>query len=300
MDRREIGRPGLVDPELVAAFERDGFVVVPGLLDGRRARPLRRRGHGGGGPNATAADRTPARGEEPLPAVVRAVHEPVGGPPRGPPAHVPPRASAQAAAELLRVRAVRLWHDQALYKQPGGRATDAHQDHPYWPIKETASVTAWIPFEGSTLASGAMAYLPGSHAIGLRRFVNIFFGEPEDILADPRWPTSSRCSSRCRRARWRSTTGSPCTWPSRTRTDRARAVHTIIYFPDGSTRGYPHPHFAVDRGGIEVGEPIDGDVTPIVWPRPAGDLPAPPELPLKIDYIAANPGAAPPTTSSPR
>ena len=70
-------------------------------------------------------------------------------------------------------------------------------------------------------------------------------------------------------------------------------MHTIIYFPDGSTRGYPHPHFAVDRGGIEVGEPIAGDVTPIVWPRPAGDLPAPPEVPLKIDYAAANPGAAP-------
>ena len=54
-------------------------------------------------------------------------------------------------------------------------------------------------------------------------------------------------------------------------TDRPRAVHTIIYFPDGSTRGYPHPHFAVDRGGIDVGKPIASDVTPVVWPRPAGD-----------------------------
>ena len=91
----------------------------------------------------------------------------------------------QAAAELLEVDAVRLWHDQALYKEAGGRETDAHQDHPYWPIAETASVTAWIPLVGSTLASGAMGYVPGSHLIGMRKFVNIFFGEPHDILADP-------------------------------------------------------------------------------------------------------------------
>src|SRR5947208_1290504 len=91
----------------------------------------------------------------------------------------------RVAGDLLGVRALRLWHDQALYKEAGGRETDAHQDHPYWPIKETASVTAWIPFAGSTLASGAMGYVPGSHLVGLRKFVNIFFGEPHDILTDP-------------------------------------------------------------------------------------------------------------------
>ena len=73
----------------------------------------------------------------------------------------------------------------------------------------------------------------------------------------------------------------------------AAAVHTIIYFPDGSTRGYPHPHFAVDRGGIEVGEPIDGDVTPIVWPRAAGDLPPVPRVGFDVLPIVANSGATP-------
>ena len=76
-------------------------------------------------------------------------------------------------------------------------------------------------------------------------------------------------------------------------TDRERAVHTIIYFPDGSTRGYPNHHFAVDRGGIEVGDPIRSDVTPIVWPRPAGDLPQPPEVPLMLPSSIINPGAIP-------
>jgi ectoine hydroxylase-related dioxygenase (phytanoyl-CoA dioxygenase family) len=291
MNMREVVRPSLVDPELVEAFRRDGFVVVPGLL----------------------GDELDAYGE----AVTAAVHE------RNADDDVPLEqksryqqsfvqcmnlwedhpdvrpltfhpALGQAAAELLGVDAIRLWHDQALYKQPGGRPTDAHQDHPYWPIKETASITAWIPFEGSTLASGALAYLPGSHTIGLRKFVNIFFGEPADILALPELASIEPVFVEVPKGSVAFHHGLTVHLANANATDRPRSVHTIIYFPDGSTRGYPHPHFAVDRGGIEVGEPIASDVTPIVWPRPAGDLPAPPPIPLEIDDIVANPGAAPP------
>jgi ectoine hydroxylase-related dioxygenase (phytanoyl-CoA dioxygenase family) len=186
----------------------------------------------------------------------------------------------QAAAELLRVPAVRLWHDQALYKQPGGRSTDAHQDHPYWPIKETSSVTAWIPFEGSTLASGALGYLPGTHTIGLRKFVNIFEGEPEDILADPEVGGIEPVFVEVPKGAVAFHHGLTIHLATANTTDRDRAVHTVIYFPDGSTRGYPYPHFAVERGGIEVGQAIASDVTPIAWPRPPGDLPDPPAVPF--------------------
>src|SRR4029079_852869 len=62
--------------------------------------------------------------------------------------------------------------------------------------------------------------------------------------------------------------------------DRDRAVHTIIYFPDGSTRGYPNQHFAVDRGEIEVGQAIASDVKPLVWPSPDRDLAEPTVAPL--------------------
>src|SRR5581483_10999693 len=79
--------------------------------------------------------------------------------------------------------------------------------------------------------------------------------------------------------------------PNTTASDRA--VHTIIYFPDGSTRGYPFPHFAVDRAGIEVGQPIDGDVTPIAWPRAEGDLPPVPAVPFTLPAGLANTGAVP-------
>ena len=154
----------------------------------------------------------------------------------------------QAAAELLEVDAVRLWHDQALYKEAGGRETDAHQDHPYWPIAETASVTAWIPLVGSTLASGAMGYVPGSHLIGMRKFVNIFFGEPHDILADPEIGGIEPVFVEVPAGSVAFHHGLTVHLAKPNTTDRDRAVHTIIYFPDGSTRGYPFPHFSVDRG----------------------------------------------------
>lgn len=41
------------------------------------------------------------------------------------------RRLAQIAAELLRVDGVRLYHDQALYKEPGGGITPWHADQYY-------------------------------------------------------------------------------------------------------------------------------------------------------------------------
>jgi ectoine hydroxylase-related dioxygenase (phytanoyl-CoA dioxygenase family) len=190
---------------------------------------------------------------------------------------------------------VRLWHDQALYKQAGGRVTDPHQDHPYWPVKETASVTAWIPFDGSTIESGAMAYLPGSHTVGLRKFVNIFFGQPHDILADPEVAGIEPVFVEVPKGSVAFHHGLTVHLAGPNTTTSDRAVHTIIYIPDGSTRGYPFPHFSVDRSNIEVGSAIDGDVTPIVWPRPEGDLPDRPAIGITLPAGITNTGAVPST-----
>lgn len=182
----------------------------------------------------------------------------------------------QIAAELMEVEACRVWHDQALYKEAHGRETDAHQDHPYWPIKEVNSVTAWIPFVQSTLENGALGYLPGSHAIGKRKFVNIFYGEPDKILEEPEFKQIEPVFLEVPPGSVAFHHGLTVHLAGPNNTDVDRAVHTIIFFPDGSTRGYPFPHFSVDRGGIEVGQKIDSDATPIAWPRPA-DQPIPPK-----------------------
>jgi len=281
----------LLDGGTIDRFRRDGFVVVAGLLDQDE---LDRYGAAvtAGVHARTAAGLRPYAERSTYQQSFLQCMNLWEDCPDVRPLTFHPRLG-QAAAELLGVDAIRLWHDQALYKEPGGRGTDAHQDHPYWPIKETASVTAWIPFEGSRRGGGAMAYLPGTHLVGLRRFVNIFVGDPEDILTLPEVTGIEPVYVEVPKGSVAFHHGLTVHLAEPNTLDRPRAVHTIIYFPDGSTRGYPHPHFAVDRGDIAVGQPIDSDTTPIVWPRPPGDLPAVPTAPITMPAGFANPGAIP-------
>ena len=48
---------------------------------------------------------------------------------------------AGIAAQLMRVDGVRMWQDQALYKEPGGRETTPHQDQTFWPIGDEPLVS---------------------------------------------------------------------------------------------------------------------------------------------------------------
>jgi ectoine hydroxylase-related dioxygenase (phytanoyl-CoA dioxygenase family) len=281
----------IVSPELVEQYRRNGFVMIPNLLTDDEVDAY--------GERVTAAVKERNKGDD-VPLAEKSRYQqsfiqcmnlwedftdirPLTFHPR----------IGQAAAELMGVDAVRVWHDQALYKQAGGRPTDAHQDHPYWPMKETLSITAWIPFEGSTLASGALGYLPGTHEIGLRKFVNIFFGEPENILEDPEVKDIEPVFLEVPKGSVAFHHGLTIHLAKPNVTDRDRAVHTIIYFPDGHTRGYPFDHFACDRGGVQVGDKIDSDVTPIAWPRATGDLPPTPAVPFILPNVVTNPGAVP-------
>jgi ectoine hydroxylase-related dioxygenase (phytanoyl-CoA dioxygenase family) len=188
---------------------------------------------------------------------------------------------AETAARLLGVDGVRLWHDQALYKEGGGRETDPHQDQPYWPIVETDTITAWIPFDGSTLESGAMGYLPGSHRVGLREFVDIFSGHGADPLTRDELQAIAPVFVEVPAGSVAFHHGLTFHLAKPNRTGTVRRVHTVIYFADGSTRGvgyYPHP--AVERAGIALGAVIASDVTPMAWPRPDGALPDPPAVPM--------------------
>lgn len=70
---------------------------------------------------------------------------------------------ARLAAELLGTPAVRLYHDQSLYKEPGGGITPAHADQFYWPLASDRTVTAWIPLQDVTEEMGPLGFYAGSH-----------------------------------------------------------------------------------------------------------------------------------------
>ena len=267
----------ILTPALVEDFRRDGFVVVPDVLS-----PDEIRRYGSAVDEAVARrsrhdGRTLAEKSRYEQSFVQCQNLWEDSPGVRPLTFHP--LLAEAAARLLGAGAVRLWHDQALYKEAGGRQTDPHQDHPYWPIVETDTVTAWIPFDGSTLGSGAMGYLPGSHRAGVREFVNIFFpGEDDpDPLARPELEGIEPLFVEVPAGAVAFHHGLTFHLAAPNSTGTVRRVHTVIYFADGSTRGdgmFPHP--SVERARIPMGAVIASDVTPLAWPRPAGDLPEPP------------------------
>lgn len=184
-----------------------------------------------------------------------------------------------AACELLGVEAVRLWQDQALYKEPGGRITDAHQDAPFWPIGEAPLISAWIPFDGSTLDGGAMGYVRGSHRLGRLKMVNLTkTTEAYDIFTDPALQEAE--------AEFVEAPPGSVVWhhghtvhlAKANTTDRTRRVFTVVYLADGHPRAEPWPNFPLDRAGVAVGEPMAGDGLPLAWPRTGDAIPEPPSM----------------------
>lgn len=80
---------------------------------------------------------------------------------------------ARIASELMGVSGVRLYHDQALYKEPGGGITPWHADQFYWPLATDHTVTAWIPLQDTPLDMGPLAFAPKSHNLHIGRNVAI-------------------------------------------------------------------------------------------------------------------------------
>lgn len=72
---------------------------------------------------------------------------------------------AKIAADLMQVDGVRMYHDQALFKEGGGGITPWHADQYYWPLETDKTVTAWIPLQATPLEMGPLEFSAGSHQI---------------------------------------------------------------------------------------------------------------------------------------
>jgi ectoine hydroxylase-related dioxygenase (phytanoyl-CoA dioxygenase family) len=72
---------------------------------------------------------------------------------------------AKIAADLMQVDGVRLYHDQALFKEAGGGITPWHADQHYWPLSTDKTITAWIPLQKTPLEMGPLEFSAGSHDI---------------------------------------------------------------------------------------------------------------------------------------
>ncbi len=91
---------------------------------------------------------------------------------------------ARIAAELMGTRGVRMWHDQALYKEPGGGFTPWHVDQQYWPMASSHSVTAWIPLQAVPMEMGPLCFGRGSHQRRIGRDLEISAESEEQIKSE--------------------------------------------------------------------------------------------------------------------
>ncbi|HRD81603.1 MAG: phytanoyl-CoA dioxygenase family protein [Saprospiraceae bacterium] len=80
---------------------------------------------------------------------------------------------ARLAAQLMGASGARLYHDQALFKEPGGGITPWHADQHYWPLNTDKTITAWMPLQATPLEMGPLEFSPGSQRILAGRELSI-------------------------------------------------------------------------------------------------------------------------------
>lgn len=141
---------------------------------------------------------------------------------------------AQIAADLLGVDHVRLYHDQALFKEPGGGYTPWHQDAMYWPLEGKRCLTMWMPLVDITPEMGGLCFASGTNEEGPMSDVTISDASEEhfdQLLSDGRFPLRQPVSMRAGDATFHGGWTAHKALPNNSAT--AREVMTVIWFADG-------------------------------------------------------------------
>jgi ectoine hydroxylase-related dioxygenase (phytanoyl-CoA dioxygenase family) len=183
------------------------------------------------------------------------------------------RRFARVAAELLGVEGVRLYHDQALFKEPGGGFTPWHQDQTYWPLETDRTITMWMPLADVPPEIGTMTFVNGTHraghlgASGISDETQAGFDE---MLAAGEWETETHgplaAGDATFHAGWTLHAAPP------NPTERLRPVMTVIWFADDTvvapvTSPMQELDLAIWLAPRQPGETADGPGNPLLYRR---------------------------------
>jgi ectoine hydroxylase-related dioxygenase (phytanoyl-CoA dioxygenase family) len=180
------------------------------------------------------------------------------------------RRLARIASELMGTRGVRMWHDQALYKEPSGGFTPWHVDQQYWPMASSLSITAWIPLQAVPIEMGPLCFGRGSHRKHIGRDLEISAESEQQIrdavrkekILEVQEPFALGDVSY--HLGWTLHRAGPNT------TDRPRRVFTIIYMDADMRLAKPkNQNQQVDwktwTPSTEIGEVMDDPINPILY-----------------------------------
>lgn len=175
------------------------------------------------------------------------------------------------AAQLLEVDGVRLYHDQSLYKEPGGGLTPAHADQYYWPLASDRTVTAWIPLQPVPEEMGPLGFWARSQSESFGRQLGISDESEEKISANMARHGfvfeggPFELGEVSFHLGWTFHKAGP------NRSTRPRSVMTIIYM-DAAMRMTPSLNAAQRNDAVQwcpgarEGEIIDTPKNPVIWP----------------------------------
>jgi ectoine hydroxylase-related dioxygenase (phytanoyl-CoA dioxygenase family) len=176
----------------------------------------------------------------------------------------------QVAAQLMGVERVRVYHDQALFKEAGGGHTPWHQDQFYWPLDTDNTITMWMPLVNLTSDMGIMQFVSESHQKG-----HILSTEISDAseaffagyIRNGEFTVHRRESAHAGDATFHSGWTLHNAPPNQT--DVMREVMTVIYFAEGTKILEPDNTFRQNDldtwlGGRQPGELADSEMNPLV------------------------------------
>ncbi len=179
---------------------------------------------------------------------------------------------AKIATQLMEVDGVRMYHDQALFKEGNGGFTPWHADQYYWPLNSDKTITAWIPLQKIDREMGPLEFSAGSQLISEGRSLAISDESEEKIekrlrvtdfekVSEPfDWGEVSFHSG------WVFHRAGPNT------TDQTRKVMTVIYM-DKDMRLISPSNEGQENDwntwcpGAKIGEIIDTNLNPILFKK---------------------------------
>lgn len=178
---------------------------------------------------------------------------------------------AHVAARLLGVENVRLYHDQALFKEPGGGPTPWHQDQNYWPLATDKTITLWMPLvDIPNPEMGMLTFAAGSHRKGAVSDL-VISDESEDAfeqyVRQNRFPLVRPAALKAGDATWHN--GFTIHHAPGNHSDRMREVMTIIYYADGTRIAPPQHQYQENDlktwlGNKAPGSLADSDLNPLL------------------------------------
>ena len=176
---------------------------------------------------------------------------------------------AKIAADLMGVENVRIYHDQALFKEPGGGPTPWHQDQYYWPIDTNNTITMWMPLVDIDVEMGMLTFASGSYVNGAV-FNHEISDESEslydDYVKEKQFEISRAKTMKAGDATWHR--GFTIHNAPGNNSDKMREIMTIIYVADGA-RITPHKNNwqKNDHEKWLMGKPIGGVIDSELNPK---------------------------------